>query len=86
MKALDRPAWLALCDPPPVRSGKRWKFWDDAPPLAPLDGELCEVGIASLEPLLELPLGEVPEDKGASLEPEALDEVPVVRDGVEALV
>lgn len=86
MKALERPVWLALCDCPPVRSGKRWKFWDDAPPLAPLVRELCAVGIASLVPPLEAPFGEVPEDDGASLDPNASDETPSVWNGVDALV
>jgi hypothetical protein len=85
LKALERPALLALDKPAPPFSGKRWKFWNDAPPLAPLDGELCEVGDAPLEPPLELPLGATLEDEGASLDPDALDEAPLVWDGVEAL-
>jgi hypothetical protein len=48
LKALERLAPLALDELAPPFSGKRWKFWDDAPPLAPLDWELCEVGDAPL--------------------------------------
>ena len=86
MKALERPVWLALCDPPPVRSGKRWKFWDDAPPLAPLDGELCEVGIASLVPPLEALLGAEFGDSDVSPEVETELAAPLVGDEGCALV
>ena len=69
----------------PPFSGNRWKFWDAAPPLAPLIGELCEVGDAPLDPDARVTASLICDD-GASLPAIVFVDAPLAWEGGTALV